>query len=181
MNAFLSAHGHDPGPTQRPVLAGAITGLAGTVPAIPLLGAFGSLAAEARILALSVAATIASGALVMALAGALYGRLFQRAANDRRGGWLFGMAYGFLLWAAGAVMVLPIVSGGAAPGGLPALGILLALLAWGTALGAAFPIVHRLIHVRQDGAPGAAARIVGPLAAVHRGRPGGPPARRPQV
>ena len=38
------------------------------------------------------------------------------------GGWLSGMAYGFALWAAGGVMVLPIASGGLAAGGDGALG-----------------------------------------------------------
>ncbi len=35
------------------------------------------------------------------LAGVLYGQMFQRAANDRHGGWLFGLAYGFLIWRPG--------------------------------------------------------------------------------
>ena len=34
---FVSAHGYDPGPSQRPYLAGAISGLLATVPAIGVL------------------------------------------------------------------------------------------------------------------------------------------------
>src|SRR5256885_6075664 len=115
MPAFLGAHGYDPGPTQRPLLAGAISGILATGPAIAILYAFGSLKVEAAILHHSQLATIGAGWLVMALAGAAYGRLFGRAANQVRSGWLFGMAFGFAIWAAGAVMVLPLVSGGAAP------------------------------------------------------------------
>ena len=146
MASFLGAHGYDPGPSQRPLLAGAITGLLATVPAIALLHAFGSLQVEARILGTSIATTLLAGALVMAVAGAIYSRLFGRAANDARGGWLFGMAFGFVIWTAGAVLVLPLVSGGKAPAGHAALGVLLSLIAWGTALGALLPFVHRPLH-----------------------------------
>ena len=123
MIGFSAAHGDDPGPTQRPLLAGAISGVIGTIPAIAILYAFGSLAVEARILGLSDVLTIAVGLPVMAVAGAVYSRLFGRAANDVRGGWLFGMAFGFALWAAGAVMVLPLASGGQAPAGHAAIGV----------------------------------------------------------
>ncbi|HKP33181.1 MAG TPA: hypothetical protein VJT70_00185 [Sphingomicrobium sp.] len=146
MASFLGAHGYDPGPTQRPILAGLISGLLATAPAIALLHAFGSLEVEARILGLPVAATLAAGALVMAVAGAVYARLFGRAANDRRGGWLFGMAFGFLLWTAGAVLVLPLVSGGKAPAGEAALGLFVSLVAWGASIGALLPFVHRPLH-----------------------------------
>jgi hypothetical protein len=174
MNPFLLAHGYDPGPTQRPALAGCLSGVLATIPAILTLSVFGSLEAEARILGLSVLMTIIAGAAVMALAGVVYGRVFQRAANDVHGGWLFGMAYGFFLWAAGAVMVLPAVSGGAAPGGTAAIGIFLSLLIWGTGLGASFPHVHRTIHVRPNQGSLAVEGIVGPAAAASRSdrRPG---------
>jgi hypothetical protein len=146
MASFLGAHGYDPGPTQRPILAGLIGGLLATAPAVALLYAFGSLEVEARILGVSVAATLAAGAVVMAVAGALYSRLFGRAAHDVRGGWLFAMAFGFLLWTAGAVLVLPLVSGGKAPAGQAALGVFVSLVAWGAAIGALLPFVHRPLH-----------------------------------
>jgi hypothetical protein len=146
MGGFLSAHGYDPGPSQRPLLSGLITGFLATMPAIVLLHAFGSLKIEARILGISVTGTIVAGWLVMAIAGAVYARLFGRAANDPRGGWLFGMAFGFILWTAGAVFALPIVSGGDAPAGHPALGVLLSLVFWGAVLGALLPFVHRPLH-----------------------------------
>ena len=51
-----------------------------------------------------------------------------------------------LVWAAGAVLVLPLVSGGKAPAGEPALGVLLSLVLWGATLGALLPFVHRPLH-----------------------------------
>ena len=156
MASFLGAHGYDPGPTQRPLLAGALGGLLATAPAIALLHAFGSLEVEARILGVGVLATLLAGWPLMALAGAVYARLFGRAANDVQGGWLFGMAFGFVVWAAGAVMVLPIVSGGKAPAGTAALGVFLSLVVWGAALGAILPFVHRPLHRKlEDAARGA--------------------------
>jgi hypothetical protein len=180
-DAFLLAHGLDPGPTQRPTLAGFLVGALATAPALPILFLLRSIEAEARILDLSVPAAIAAGVIAMAAAGAVYGRMLGRAANDRRGGWLFGMAYGFLVWTGGAVMVLPILSGGDALGGNPAVGILLALLVWGTALGGLFPIVHRGLHSSVDrlkeGSIGeaAAAGSVPPGGLERRVRGRGPP------
>jgi len=92
---------------------------------------FGSLQTEARILDLPVAATLLTGWILTALAGALYSRIFGRVANNVRNGWLFGMAFGFVVWAAGAVLLLPLASGGRAPAGSPALGLFLSLVVWG--------------------------------------------------
>ena len=164
MAGFLAAHGFDPGPTQRPLLAGAISGVLATVPAIAILDAFGSLATEARILGVSDVQTIGAGLPIMALAGAAYGRLFGRAANEVRGGWLFGMAFGFALWAAGAVMILPLVSDGKAPAGEAAVGVFLSLVAWGAALGLVHPFVHRPLHENLESA--ARRTEVGPDAAA---------------
>ena len=158
MAGFLSAHGYDPGPTQRPLLAGAISGVVATAPAIAILHAFGSLRVEASILGMSEVMTVVAGWVAMALAGAVYARLFGRAANELRGGWLFGMAFGFALWAGGAVLVLPLLSGGKAPAGEAAIGVFLSLVAWGIALGAVHPFIHHPLHERLD----TAARRMGP-------------------
>src|SRR4051812_32049264 len=69
MPSFLSAHGYDPGPTQRPLLAGGISGVLATAPAIAILYGFGALTVEARILGLSEWGTVAAGCVVMAAAG----------------------------------------------------------------------------------------------------------------
>ena len=158
MPGFLTAHGYDPGPTQRPLLAGAITGVLASIPAIGMLYGFGSLGVEARILGLSELVTMGAGWPLMAIAGAIYGRLFGRAANAKHGGWLFGMAVGFALWAAGAVMILPLVSGGLGPAGKAAIGVFLSLVTWGAALGVAYPFVHQPLHERIE----SAARRMGP-------------------
>ena len=164
MRGFLSAHGYEPGPTQRPLLAGSISGVLATIPAIAILKLFGSLNVEARILRLSDLATLGAGWLVMALAGAAYGRLFGRAANSRQGGWMIGMGFGFALWTAGAVLVLPIASGGKAPAGLPAVGVFLSLVVWGAAVGVIHPFVHRPLHQSIE----TASRLpkMGPMAAA---------------
>lgn len=168
MAGFLSAHGYDPGPAQRPSLAGALSGLAATVPAVALLLVTGALAVEARILGLSILATVAAGEAVMAAAGAFYARLFGRAANDVRAGWLSGMAFGFALWAAGAVMVLPLAGGGRAPAGGAAIGLFVSLVVWGAALGALLPWIHRPL---QQSIERAAERgESGPAAAARNGR-----------
>ena len=168
MARFLAAHGYEPGPTQRPLLAGSLAGIAATAPAIALLHLFGALEVEARILGLPVVATVAVGAVLMAAAGAVYARLFGRAANDKRGGWLFGMAFGFAIWAAGAVLVLPLASGGLAPAGDPALGVFLSLLLWGAALGLLLPYVHRPLHANLGEVSKRAES--GPTAAASNGR-----------
>jgi hypothetical protein len=166
MPGFLSAHGYDPGPTQRPLLAGAISGVLATIPAIAILIAFGSLRVEARILGLSEFTTVAFGWPIMAVAGAVYARLFGRAANEWRGGGLFGMAFGFALWAAGAVLILPLASGGHAPAGEAAIGVFLSLVVWGAALGLIHPFVHRPLHERLE----TAARRMGPNFGTSRTR-----------
>ena len=166
MRGFLAAHGYNPGPTQRPLTAGAMAGLLATAPAIALLHLLGSLAVEARILGWSVIATIVAGGLVMAVAGALYARLLGRAGNDARGGWLFGMAFGFALWAAGAVFILPLFGNGQLPAGSAATGVFLSLVLWGGSLGTLLPFVHRRVHLSID-EPGIADKL-GPSLAAQR-------------
>jgi hypothetical protein len=173
MASFLSAHGLSPGPTQRPVLAGSISGLIATVPALVVLFQSGSIEVEARILGLSVALTMGLGWIVMAAAGAVYARLFGRAANDPRGGWLFGMAFGFALWAGGAALVLSAASGGLAPAGEAAIALFLSLLVWGTTLGLLLPFVHRPLH--QGLKPASKRSDMGPTAATEQ-----KPPRHPQ-
>jgi hypothetical protein len=164
MAGFLAAHGYDPGPSQRPFLAGAISGVIATIPAIGVLIAFGSLRVEAEILGMSRLATLGAGWVAMAVSGAVYARLFGRAANSRKGGWLFGMSFGFALWAAGAVLVLPLLSGGRTPAGPAATGVAVSLLAWGLCAGLLVPFVHRPLHESLETASKRAE--LGPNAAV---------------
>jgi hypothetical protein len=105
----------------------------------------------------------------MAIAGAVYARTFGRAANNVHGGWLFGMAFGFALWAAGAVLILPVISGGRAPAGPAALGVATSLLAWGLATGILVPFVHRPFHESLEKA--ARHAHLGPNAAADKDQP----------
>lgn len=169
MALFLAAHGYDPGPSQRPLLAGAISGVLGTIPAVAVLIAFGSLRVESEILGLSQLETLVAGWFAMAIAGAVYARVFGRAANEIRGGWLFGMSFGFGVWAAGAVLLLPLLSGGRTPAGPAATGVALSLLVWGLATGLLVPFVHKPLHENIETA--SKRKEVGPDAAVGEDRP----------
>ena len=74
----------------------------------------------------------------------------MRAANDRRGGWLFGISYGFLLWVIGPATALTWVLRKPAATGTAAIGLFAAHLLFGTLLSAAFPWVHRLLVGRKQ-------------------------------
>jgi hypothetical protein len=169
MTNLISIHGFDPGATQRPLLSGAISGVVATAPAVLILLRFGSLRVEAAILGMSTFATLCLGWAAMAIAGALYASLFGRAANKPHGGWLFGMAFGFALWAFGAVLVIPLFSHGKAPAGGAALGVSLSMLVWGLVIGILLPFIHRPLH---EGLAKASRRArFGPNAAAGKERP----------
>lgn len=148
----LSAHGFDPGPTERPLLVGAATGLVAALPAGGVMAAFGTFRVLAdrllRLPQLPTAGVLLAGFI---LAGIMYGALFRRAASDRDGGWLFGLAYGFLLWIVAPVVAVPLVRGAGLAAGIPGIGFLLAFLVWGLALGILFPFVHRPLRAGLDG------------------------------
>ena len=167
---FLTAHGFDPGPTQRPVLAGAVTGVIATIPAAAIFVAAGSfhvLSDDIFRLPAVVTAVIFTFAFVFA--GAIYGLAFRRAANDRRGGWLFGLSFGFAMWIVAPVVVLPLIGRPVIAAGTPAIGFLLAFLAWGLCVGALFPYVHKPLHANLDGLQGDVLETLGPGAALHHG------------
>lgn len=147
MLEMLRAHGLDAGPTQRPAIAGAICGVLADIPAIALLYAFGTFERLTPVVGdVSVLLQVAS----TALAGAGYGLLFQRAANDAKGGWLFGMAYGYLVWQAVSVPALQWVPPQPLLDGMPSLGLLLAHLLWGLVAGLVFPIAHGPLKANVD-------------------------------
>ena len=142
----MRAHGNTPGPTQRPILAGAVTGSLAEIPALLLLWWSGALASAAQSLALSTWVAVALHFLATVVAGAIYGRVFSRAANDPRGGWLFGISYGFLLWMIGPVTVLQWTLGRPLALGVAAMGILGGYLVYGLSLGLLFPWIHKLLQ-----------------------------------
>jgi hypothetical protein len=179
MLRMLQAHGLDAGPAQRPLLAGALAGVLAAVPALVVLTWFQSLDEPARTAGASVVSAGSAYAGLMLLGGILYGWLFQRAANDPRGGWLFGMAFGFVLWMLGPVPLLQWLPDQPILRGYPAAGLLLAQLFWGLALGLGFPLIHRHLHVSLESRPGSASQSTSPEAAAqtHVLRPLPPPGR----
>ena len=166
MFRLLQAHGLDAGPTQRPLLAGAIGGMISALPALAVLIEFRSLDAPAMATGTSIFAAGLTFTGLMLLGGVLYGWLFQRAANDPRGGWLFGLAFGFVLWMLGPVPLLQWLPDQPILHGYPAAGLLLAQLLWGLTLGVMFPPIHRQLHGGLEDQPGPRAGITGPEAAA---------------
>jgi hypothetical protein len=143
---FMRAHGQRPGPGQRPKTAGALAGAAAGLLALPLLELSG--AADSLRLALAAARwqiPVLYISVAM-LAGVGYGGLFQRAAADRRGGWLFGISYGFLLWMLGPITLLQLFLGRPLATGIAAMGILAANLLSGLSLGLLFRPAHGVVQ-----------------------------------
>lgn len=169
MLRMLQAHGLDAGPTQRPLLTGAIAGVIAAAPALAVLAGFQALDAPARATGTSDLAASLAYVGLMLLGGILYGWLFQRAANDVRGGWLFGMAYGFVLWMLGPIPLLQWLPDQPILHGYPAAGLLLAQLLWGLATGVVFPLIHRHLHVSLENQSRMASLCPGPEAAAQRG------------
>jgi hypothetical protein len=143
---YMRAHGNTPGPTQRPLLAGAITGGLAEIPSALVLWYSAALDSLARALGIGAWPVLALLLTATVSAGALYGRVFSRAANDRRGGWLFGISYGFLIWMFGPATVLQWVLSHPLAVGVAAMGMLGAHLVYGLALGLLFPWIHTLLQ-----------------------------------
>jgi len=156
---YMRAHGNTPGPTQRPVLAGAIAGLVAEVPAAAMLWWSDALASATQALALRLWVTLLLHWSAAVIGGAIYGRVFSRAANDVHAGWLFGISYGFLIWMIGPVTILQWSLGRPLALGTAAMGVLASHLIYGLALGLLFPGIHRLLqkkleHLRSPHGPG---------------------------
>ncbi|HKG75654.1 MAG TPA: hypothetical protein VKA79_15555 [Aestuariivirgaceae bacterium] len=154
MIEFLRAHGFDPGPLQRPLLAGAVTGFAASLPALGVLIIFPSFKVVAhQVMGLSnvLSALVLIGSFT--LSGLIYALVFRRAANDKRGGWLFGAGFGFLLWMAAPLVVLPFFSGSVMAAGLAATGLFACFVVWGTVAGWLFPFIHHPLQRQLSSEP----------------------------
>ena len=150
MRRFVQAHGYEAGPTQRPKLTGAIAAALAEVPALAVLWASGAVQPVLRLTGIDSAAAAAILLILVVVAGAIYGQLFQRAANDRSMGWLFGLAFGFLTWMTGPVTALEWLIGMPVLAGGPAQGLFDAYLLWGLAVGLLFPRVHGRLQADLD-------------------------------
>ena len=152
MIRFVQAHGSDAGPTQRPLVAGALGGFLAAIPGGAVFYGFGSFEVVAdEVIRLSRPMTAALLLVAFVAAGVVYGGLFQRAANDRRAGWMLGLAFGFLLWIAAPIVVLPLLGGARMAAGVAATGFLATFLAWGLTMGLIFPLVHRPLQAGLEG------------------------------
>jgi hypothetical protein len=151
--SLWSLHGRDPGPLQRPRLAGAITGAGAAFAISALVWGTGSAAPPAHAIGLPELWLVALSIIGLTVAGALYGTVFMRAANDRRGGWLFGLGWGFLTWALGPITLCQWLLGKIVATGSHAALLFLAHLLWGLALGLLFPLVEGRIEMTVENAP----------------------------
>jgi hypothetical protein len=142
---FMRAHGQNPAPGQRPGTAGAFAGAIAGLVALPILSLSGAAASLANALRLAPWLVPVLYVGIAVLAGTLYGAVFRRAASDRRGGWLFGISYGFLLWMVGPIALLQTILGRPLATGTAAMGVLGANLVSGLILGLLFRPMHRLV------------------------------------
>jgi hypothetical protein len=145
---YMQAHGYVPGPTQRPTAAGFMTGLLVALPTVYLLHTAGALADLAAAMHTSVVMATLLYFGIFIVSGAIYGRIFQRAANDFRGGWIFGGSFGFVMWLIGPVSVLQWILHRSIVTGQPGVGLLAANLFYGFVLGLLYPWIHWLIQRR---------------------------------
>src|SRR5205085_4394206 len=143
---YMRAHGQTPGPTLRPFTTGAISGLVAIVPYLAVLALSGALSAAADALGTSVWLVAGTESLLMVLAGVLYAAIFQRTANDKQGGWLFGMSYGFMVWMLSPLTIWQLVSTHPFLLGKAAMGSFGAQLAFGLVLGSIFPWINPLVQ-----------------------------------
>jgi hypothetical protein len=141
ISPFIRAHGYIPGPTDRPVVTGLITGAAALVPGIALAWAGRGLPEAASALNIAPALAMLEFAVVLAVSGAVYGWIFMRAANDPKGGWLFGIGYGFFTWMLGPATILQWTTGRPIALGAAAQSLLGAHLVYGLVLGMLYPHV----------------------------------------
>jgi hypothetical protein len=149
LNPFMRAHRHLPGPTQRPIVTGLLAGTVALVPALAWAWRSGAVSVAAKSFGLS--AEVAAIAIVVAapVAGALYGLVFMRTANDHRGGWLFGIGFGFLLWMAGSgAMFLLLVNAPIATGRASQI-VFASHLLYGLILGLTLPHVCKFVQHRS--------------------------------
>src|SRR5215218_1759479 len=147
---YLRAHGNTAGPTQRPLLTGAIAGLIAFVPFEVVLRISGARQAIAEAFAFSIWVSTFIGALLMLIAGIAYSALFKRAANDVRGGWVFGASFGFVVWLVAPITLWQLITSQPIAVGKAAIGVFGAHILFGFALGLMFPWIHFLIQSKLE-------------------------------
>jgi hypothetical protein len=132
------------------MVTGMFSGALGFIVASVVLGLSGVLGVIAERMRLPVPAAACVVGIVALVAGGLYGRIFMRAANDRGGGWLFGIGFGFLLWMLGPGTVVSWIWGEPLLTGRAGQAFLAGHLLYGLVLGLAFPRVHAVVKGKLD-------------------------------
>lgn len=147
INPFLRAHGASPGPLMRPKLTGFLASILSGAILLALLSAFGVLTFLIEqygwpeiLFALCAYCTIA---------GILYGQVYRRAANDLRGGWLFGASTGFILWMFNPLIWLPWLDREPLFVGTEALIFMLTHVLHGALMGLLYPWLHFICKRRS--------------------------------
>src|SRR5687768_16949399 len=147
---YMRAHGNTPGPTQRPQLTGLTSGAVAAVVYVLVLYYSGALVSAARSVGVDIWSIVAVSVIIPVLAGMIYALIFKRAANDTRGGWLFGISFGFLLWMLGPVTLWQTLTSRPVAIGTAAMGIFGAHLVYGLVLGLVFPRIHFMFQARLE-------------------------------
>lgn len=145
---YMRAHGNTPGPTQRPLLTGALSGLFAEIPSGLLLYWSGALSSIEKYFFWDTRLILAADGALMIFSGILYAWIFKRAANDCKGGWLFGISFGFLLWMFAPVTLWQIITNQPIAVGHAAMGLFGSRIVFGFFLGLLFPRVHALVQRR---------------------------------
>jgi hypothetical protein len=115
-------------------------------PSLPFARYSGALAAIAKEMGVHPMAAATIAAALAVIGGGLYGRVFMRAANDRRGAWLFGIGFGFLLWMLGPGTSAYWLGDRPLATGRASQALLVAHLLYGLILGLVFPFVYTAIQ-----------------------------------
>ena len=150
---YMRAHGNTPGPTQRPLLTGAISGVLAEIPSALLLYYSGASESVAAAFGVEIWIVFAASGMLKVLAGLLYAAIFKRSANDREGGWLFGAAYGFLLWMIAPLTLWQLITSRPVAVGKAAMGLFGAQVLYGLVLGLIYPRVHSLVQGKLSDVP----------------------------
>ena len=147
-NPMIYLKGNQPTPDQRPYLAGFLAACIAVVLPALLLFQTGGMRAQGHALHLPFDSMIALQAAIWLGGGALFGRIFSRAAADPRAGWLFGFTYGYLLWMLGPATTMMWIAGGPVAKGPAAVGLLAAYILFGLIMGIAFPYTNDIFKPR---------------------------------
>jgi hypothetical protein len=136
------AHGQYPGTTLRPYTGGILTGAAASVPALGVLWGSGALNAVSERYGLPGWACALLVCSFFTVAGLAYGAVLKRLANTPHTAWIYGSAFGYLLWLIGPSTLQVFLTENPLRG-VPAQGVFAAHLVYGLLLGVLFRPIHQ--------------------------------------